>query len=306
MPITTMPINKKEEKIEFFLTEPFFSFDDVVLSDETVSEIQQILALYSYSKLIFESWGLGTVIKNQRKISINLYGNSGTGKTMTAHAIAKSMNKKLLIVNYAEIESKFVGETSKNIVRLFDYACQNDAVILFDEADALLSKRVTSMQSAADVSVNQTRNVLLKILDEYQGIVIFTTNFISNFDSAFLRRIFAHIRFDLPNKEMRIKLWKHYLVEQFPLVEEKNGLIEKLSESKNISGCDISNAILKTAIYIAVNKKRGACYEDLKRELDNILKTKREYDWGDYSVSERKVSAEYVKEQIKRDNNGVV
>ena len=103
-------------------------------------------------------------------------------KRWRANAIASQLGFKLLRVNYADIESKFVGETSKNLERLFSIAKEKHAVLLFDEADALLSKRVTDMTSATDVSVNQTRSVLLTLLDGYDGMVIFTTNFISNYD----------------------------------------------------------------------------------------------------------------------------
>lgn len=88
---------------------------------------------------------------------------------MCAHAIAKELNKKIICVNYADIESKYVGETSKNLTSLFDYAKENDFVIFFDEADALLSKRVTNMSSSTDVSVNQTRSVLLTFVNDSLG-----------------------------------------------------------------------------------------------------------------------------------------
>ena len=93
-------------------------------------------------------------------------------------------------------------------------------MIFFDEADALLSKRVTNMTSATDVSVNQTRSVLLTLLNDYRGVIIFATNFISNFDSAFMRRIRHHIEFHLPGKEMREKLWRFYITSKMPVDEE--------------------------------------------------------------------------------------
>ena len=133
---------------------------------------------------------------------------------MSAHAIASALGKKLICVNYADIESKYVGETSKNLTRLFNDPNNRDDIIFFDEADALLSKRVTDMSSATDVSVNQTRSVLLTLLNSYEGMVIFATNFISNYDSAFMRRIHYHIRFNLPNAELRKKLWAHYIPEK--------------------------------------------------------------------------------------------
>ncbi len=251
MPIKHTPIDRTEKPEtsakkgkEFQLSEPIYSFDDVVLDEKVRREINHILAMVKYRELLYETWNLKSVFPVQRSISINLYGPSGTGKTMTAHAIANEFGKKMLLVSYAEIESKFVGETSKNLVALFDFARQSEAVLVFDEADALLSKRVTSMNNATDVSVNQTRNVLLKLLDEYQGIVIFTTNFITNYDSAFFRRILGHIEFPLPDKESRKLIWEHYLVNELPLDSPKDEVAEILSCIENATGADISNAVL--------------------------------------------------------------
>lgn len=229
MPIDPNAIVPKNEQrtsksslCTFSLSDPLFTFDDIVLPEDTLREIKDTCSLIKHSKTIFEDWNLGTVLKKHSCLSFNLYGESGTGKTVTAHAISSYLEKKIVLVNYADIESKYVGETSKNLVNLFAFALENNAVIIFDEADALLSKRVTSMSSASDVSVNQTRNVLLHLLDGYTGIVLFTTNFVSNYDSAFYRRILAHIKFDLPNKAMREKIWLHFLVDAFPIDEDKN------------------------------------------------------------------------------------
>ncbi len=258
MPIDPNAIVPKNEQrtsksslCTFSLSDPLFTFDDIVLPEDTLREIKDTCSLIKHSKIIFEDWNLGTVLKKHSCLSFNLYGESGTGKTVTAHAISSYLEKKIVLVNYADIESKYVGETSKNLVNLFAFALENNAVIIFDEADALLSKRVTSMSSTSDVSVNQTRNVLLHLLDGYNGIVLFTTNFVSNYDSAFYRRILAHIKFDLPNKAMREKIWLHFLVDAFPIDEDKNVMAEKLSSIDGLSGSDISNCMLRTAIHIA-------------------------------------------------------
>ena len=134
---------------DVMLTEPRYRFSDIVLSEEAKAALKELLSLQKNKKLIFDQWGLGAVFPDRKSFTVNLYGPSGTGKTMTAHALAAKLGKKLIIADYSELESKFVGETSKNIVRLFRYAEKHDAVLLFDEADALLSKRVTGMFSAS-------------------------------------------------------------------------------------------------------------------------------------------------------------
>lgn len=289
---------KTEPKVDFYISEPKYSLDDVILSETVKKEIERIISYLKHYDKIFNEWNLQSVIKHHN-LSVNLYGESGTGKTMTAHAIAKMLNKKIVIVNYAEIESKYVGETSKNLVSLFKFAKENDVVILFDEADALLSRRVTAMHSATDVSVNQTRNTLLKILDDYDGIIFFTTNFIQNFDSAFMRRIFGHVKFDMPNKEARYSLWNHYLLDTIPC-EDREAIIESISEIEGVTGADISTSVLKAAIDAVCKEPACVTYELLHGILQETLKTKKAVN-DNFEITTRKVSEEYALSQINKE-----
>lgn len=289
---------KTEPKVDFYISEPKYSLDDVILSETVKKEIERIVSYLKYYDKIFNEWNLQSVIKHHN-LSVNLYGESGTGKTMTAHAIAKMLNKRIVIVNYAEIESKYVGETSKNLVSLFKFAKENDAIILFDEADALLSRRVTAMHSATDVSVNQTRNTLLKILDDYDGIIFFTTNFIQNFDSAFMRRIFGHVKFDMPNKEARYSLWNHYLLDTIPC-EDREAIIESISEIEGVTGADISTSVLKAAIDAVCKEPACVTYELLHGILQETLKTKKAVN-DNFEITTRKVSEEYALSQINKE-----
>lgn len=288
---------KNEAKVDFYISEPKYSLDDVILSETVKREIERIVLYFKYNDKIFKEWNLQSVIK-QHNLSVNLYGESGTGKTMTAHAIAKMLNKKIVIVNYAEIESKYVGETSKNLVSLFKFAKENDAVILFDEADALLSRRVTTMHSAADVSVNQTRNTLLKILDDYDGIIFFTTNFIQNFDTAFIRRIFSHVKFEMPNRETRLALWKHYLLDTIPC-DDRNFVIEKIGDVEGVTGADISTSVLKAAIDAVCSEPACITYELLSGIVEEIIKAKKAVN-DNYEITTRKVSQQYALSQINK------
>lgn len=280
----------------FLLTQPNYELSDIVLQEQQLSAIEEVLSLSRYENLIYRTWGLETVIKRGRGLKVNLFGSPGTGKTMVAHAIAKELDKPLLEVSYAEIESKFVGETSKNLVALFRTAETESAVLLFDEADALLSKRVTDMQSSSDVSVNQTRSVLLKLLDAYEGICLFTTNFIKNYDPAFLRRITRHIQFPLPDEAQRVKLWEHYLVATLPCEADIPQLAAK---SQGLSGSDIANAVLNAAIRGAArkaNKIPTAYFEEAIRE---ILAAKQANSGLEAAVSTREVSEEYAKQMMQ-------
>ena len=255
-----MPINPKKasdapkvEKMEpveeiFIPEEPKWSLDEIILPDDVKNQILDVATYADNSHRVFELWGFKKTHKFSRRIGINLYGAPGTGKTMAAHAIAKNLGRKILIVNYADIESKFVGETPKNIRKAFEAAQKSNSILFFDEADAILSKRVTNMTQAVDVSVNQTRSVMLMLMNEYQDFIIFATNFIENFDAAFMRRISMHIKFSLPDEACRKRLWRMYT----PLEVPNNLDFDELAKKFNgISGSDISNAILNAAFKAA-------------------------------------------------------
>ncbi len=291
----------KKPTVEFQLSDPKYSMDDLIVTDKVRDELKTIIEAERCWKQVFDDWGLGSVMADRRNLFVNLYGDPGTGKTMAAHAIARSLNKKMICVNYAEIESKYVGETSKNLNKLFKTAPENDAIIFFDEADAFLSKRVTNMSSSTDVSVNQTRSVLLTLLNDYKGIVIFATNFISNYDVAFMRRIHYHVRFELPNRELREKLWRRYIPERMPTDVNIASISEKYG---GISGSDISTAVLKAALKSARLGTGCVKNEFVEEAISSIISSKQENT--SVTVTKRNVSEEYALSQIKKANGGVL
>ena len=244
-------IKKPEEENVFIPEEPRYSLDDIILAQATKDQILDVATYAENSQLVFDTWGFSKTHKYSKRVGINLYGAPGTGKTMAAHAIAKQLGKKILIVNYADIESKYVGETPKNIRKAFEAAKNSGSILFFDEADAILSKRVTNMTQAVDVSVNQTRSVMLMLMNEYQDFIIFATNFISNFDPAFMRRISMHVKFELPDVECRKKLWAMYIPKEFAAQFENLDIDELAEKFDGLSGSDISNAVLNAAFKAA-------------------------------------------------------
>lgn len=278
-----MPINPKHaadapksEKIEvadeiFIPEEPKWSLDEIILPDDVKNQILDVATYADNAHRVFELWGFKKTHKFSRRIGINLYGEPGTGKTMAAHAIAKNLGRKILIVNYADIESKFVGETPKNIRKAFEAAKKTNSILFFDEADAILSKRVTNMTQAVDVSVNQTRSVMLMLMNEFQDFIIFATNFIENFDAAFMRRISMHIKFNLPDLECRKRLWRMYT----PLEVPNNIDFDEIAKKYDgISGSDISNAILNAAFKAARLKVDELDKKLVFEAVENILASK--------------------------------
>ena len=214
---------------------------------------------------------------------------------MAAHAIAKYLGRKILIVSYADIESKYVGDTPKNIRKAFETAKETNSILFFDEADAILSKRVTNMSSAHDVSVNQTRSVMLMLMNDYQDFVIFATNFIENFDPAFMRRISTHIEFILPDFECRKRLWQNYLLPTLP----NNANIDELAQTyEGVSGSDIANAVLMAAFKTARRKTELVEHNTLCEAVEEILSGKNANKG--VTVTRRIVSEDYVKEQMAK------
>ena len=285
----------KTPKIEFYPEEPKYSFDEIILPEAVKEKIFDVADYAENSHRVFEVWGLKSVFKQSKRIGINLYGAPGTGKTMAAHAIAKHLGRKILAVNYADIESKFVGETPKNIRSAFEAAEATNSILFFDEADAILSKRVTNMASATDVSVNQTRSVMLMLMNDYQDFVIFATNFIENFDPAFMRRISTHIEFPLPDLDCRKKLWSHYILPTMP----NNINIDELAAAyEGISGSDIANAVLMAAFKAARLNASEVDHKIVCEMIEATLASKNANQG--ITVEKRPVSEEYVKEQVSK------
>ena len=260
-----------EPEIVFVPEEPKYTLDDIILPQSVRDEIMDVATYADNAHLVFEMWGFKKTHKFSKRIGINLYGPPGTGKTMAAHAIAKQLGRKILIVNYADVESKYVGETPKNLRKVFDAGKATNSILFFDEADAILSKRVTNMTQAVDVSVNQTRSVMLMLMNEYQDFIIFATNFIENFDPAFMRRISMHVKFELPDVDCRRRLWKMYIPEKFSDSINVDMLAEKYD---GISGSDISNAMLNAAFKAARQGVNGPNEKLICEAVENILDSK--------------------------------
>lgn len=286
----------KVSRVPVFQTQsPQYTFQDIILNHSTYEAIQDVLALYEKKDLLFVEWGLEATHKMQNRAGINLYGSPGTGKSMAAHAIANQLGRKILTVDYSQIESKFVGETAKNLVSMFDYAKESGAVIFFDEADALLSRRVTNMSNSTDVSVNQTRSVLLMLVNEYDDLILFASNFITNYDPAFMRRISAHVKFDLPDEDSRLKLWRLYIPQRMPTDVDIPALAKKYSD---ISGADISGAVLNASLHAARVNADVVFHGFFEEAIERIIQSKADNSNLGELVSKRAVSEEYVKKQF--------
>ena len=272
---------------------PRRSLEDLVISQSLRESIGAALNQISFADELYSptGWNLQSVDPYGPRTSLNLYGPPGTGKSFCAEAIASNLGKSIIKVNYADIQSKYPGDTEKAIASVFTTAKETDSVIFFDEADAILSKRLFQQDAAVDVSVNSIRAVMLLQLDVFSGIVIFATNSFENFDKAFIRRILAHIQFELPSQEERLDLWNNLLPNQVPRSDDVD--LEWLSSiSEGLAGGDILN-IVKLAAGRAI-QRRGDTWKLLRKDLlsasDEVRRAKEQNQL--MSETEREISTD--------------
>ena len=249
---------------------PRRTFNDVILPDKTIRALDQALAQVTSHDLIFRQWGLGERHPTGLALAFNFAGPSGTGKTICAEAIAHALGRRMLKVRYTEVESMWLGETPKNVAAVFRTAREENAVLFFDEADAIASRRSTSLEEGVQREMNTVVNVLLQELERFNGVVIFATNVASNFDPAFERRIRTHVLFEMPGPEEREKIWRVQLSPKTPLDDGVD--FPQLARTYDSSGGDIRNAVLKAALAAAAEPGDDALKCITHRHLDEAMR----------------------------------
>jgi SpoVK/Ycf46/Vps4 family AAA+-type ATPase len=250
----------------FLPTTPRYGFEQIILPDETRKTIFDALNVIKHKDLVYKTWGFEQIDSKPRSV-LNFYGPPGTGKTMCAHAIAKHLSKPLLALNYSEIESKYVGDAPKNLKKAFDTAKELNAVMFFDEADSFLGKRIENVSQGAEQALNSLRSQMLILLEDFEGVVLFATNLVTNFDKAFNSRILANIKLDLPNKEARAEIIKVSLPPFMPKERDftDEEILEISEKIDGFAGREIKNAILSMLL-----KKAGESGEESVFVIDDL------------------------------------
>jgi SpoVK/Ycf46/Vps4 family AAA+-type ATPase len=250
----------------FLPVTPRYNFEQIIMPEETKKTIFDALNVIKHKDLVYKTWGFEKIDSKPRSV-LNFYGPPGTGKTMCAHAIAKHLSKPLLALNYSEIESKYVGDAPKNLKKAFDTAKELNAVMFFDEADSFLGKRIENVSQGAEQALNSLRSQMLILLEDFEGVVLFATNLVTNFDKAFNSRILANIKLDLPNKEARAEIIKVSLPPFMP--KERDFTDEEILEiSENIDG--FAGREIKNAILAMLLKKAGESGEESVFVIDDL------------------------------------
>ncbi|WP_036774162.1 ATP-binding protein [Photorhabdus australis] len=242
---------------------PERSFNDLVISDTLAQQLKEIIAAIHYRDQIMAT-GFQEKIGYGTGISALFYGESGTGKTMAAEVIAGHLGVDLIKVDLSTVVNKYIGETEKNISRIFDLAEADSGVLFFDEADALFGKR-SETKDAQDRHANIEVSYLLQRLENYPGLVILATNNRSHLDSAFNRRFTFITRFTYPDEMLRKKMWQTIWPEQLKLSDELD--LEHLAKRADLTGANIRNI----ALLASMLAKHDHCEQIENKHIDRAV-----------------------------------
>lgn len=251
---TETPKATRSETIGY-VKEPEYKFEDVELTEETKEKVVFFLQALKGNSL--EKLGVSQRIKKGLGTTFLFFGPPGTGKSMLAEAVASYVGKKVLVVEYPKIMDRWVGETDKNITRIFRSAEEEDLVVLLDEADTLFYNRSFAFEEHDIRFVNE----MLQELEKFKGIIILTTNMDVLLDPALERRLSLKIKFELPSKELRLKIWQSHIPDKVKVAQGVD--FEMLAAKYDFSGGNIKNAVLNAIRKIASKSSDTLTLEDL-------------------------------------------
>lgn len=247
------------------LIETNLDWENLVLQKKTLDHIMEIQSWLQYQHTLMKDWGLSGKVKPGYRVLF--YGAPGTGKTLTATLLGKYTGRDVYRIDLSLVVSKYIGETEKNLSRLFDKAANKEWILFFDEADAIFGKR-TSVRDAHDKYANQEVSYLLQRIESHPGLVILASNLKSNLDTAFTRRFQSMIEFEMPGAAERLTLWNDILPKNVTL--HKEIAIDQIARTYNLSGANIVNVVqfacLKTAEEKRTEISRQHLIEGIRKE----------------------------------------
>lgn len=279
--ISVQLISGKAEKVLGNITYPTVRLDDLKVPDEMRTVLEQICCSAMKGYRLYEEWGLGQQYPYGRAVTVMLSGPPGTGKTMTAQVIANELGLPLYQVDLSSVMDKYIGETEKHLEQIFSYAEKTNVILFFDEADALFGKR-GEVTDSKDRYANMEVAYILQRIEQFEGIVILSTNLYSNIDKAFLRRMKYVLKYRMPDETIRRSIWENCLPgEQFR--EELD--VAYLAAQFEFTGGMIKNVVLNACV--------AAVHGGEKLSMEHLLQAIRtEYEkmewpatagmWGEY------------------------
>ncbi|MEM9005870.1 MAG: ATP-binding protein [Cyanobacteria bacterium P01_F01_bin.86] len=242
--------------------EPRVTWDDLVLSEETTDSLQQVISQVRQRATVYDTWQMGGRGRRGLGITAMFHGGPGTGKTTAAELIARELNLDLYRIDLSAIVSKYIGETEKNLAKIFTAAEAAGAILQFDEADAIIGKR-SEVSDARDRYANMEVSYLLQRMEAYPGLAVLTTNLPNALDAAFLRRIRFSIEFKFPSYKERLQIWQR-------VYRNKSVPIEDL-DPKRLAAIDLTGAMIRNvalgAAFLAADEDSGVTMEHMVRSL---------------------------------------
>ena len=261
---------------------PHYTWVDIVLPRDKLQQLREICSYVKYRHIVYHEWGFGRKLSLGKGLNVLFSGPSGTGKTMASDIIGNELKLDLYKIDLSCVVSKYIGETEKNLARIFKEAETSNAILFFDEADALFGKR-SEVRDSHDRYANIEINYLLQKMEEHEGIVILATNFRKNMDDAFTRRIHFSVDFPFPDEEYRLKIWRNIFPRE--TTRSKDIDYEFLAKRFNLSGGNIKNIALNAA-FLAAEKSKKIGMEHIiqatKREFQKMGKLCAQSDFGKY------------------------
>ena len=229
---------------------PRYTWDDIVLPADQTAQLREIAGHLRYRALVHETWGFDAKLAMGKGINVLFAGAPGTGKTMAADVLAGTLGLDLYRIDLSTVVSKYVGETEKNLARIFAEAITSNAILFFDEADALFGKR-TQVRDAHDRYANVEISYLLQRMEEYEGLVILATNMRQNIDEAFVRRLHFMVELPLPDATDRRRIWERIWPTATPRDPDLD--LGLLAERVEVAGGNIRNIALASAFLAAAD-----------------------------------------------------
>ena len=227
-----------------------YSWSDIVLPEDQISQLREICDQARLRHVVYTQWGFERKLSRGRGLNVLFHGPPGTGKTMAAEVIAHELGIDLYGIDLSQVVSKYIGETEKNLDRIFGAAQNSNAILFFDEADALFGKR-SEVKDSHDRYANIEIGYLLQKMEEYEGVAILATNLRQNLDEAFLRRLHSVVEFPFPDEEYRRRVWEVTFPAGAPVGEDVN--FSLLAREVKLAGGNIKNIALAAAFYAAAD-----------------------------------------------------
>lgn len=230
--------------------EPRATWDDIVLPADAIAQLRELCDRVDQRDRVFDDWGLGRKLSRGRGTTVLFSGGSGTGKTMAAEVIANALELELYRIDLARVVSKYIGETEKNLERVFAAAEKSNAILFFDEAEALFGKR-SEVKDSHDRYANIEIAYLLQKMEDHEGLTILATNMADALDEAMARRLAFHVYFPFPDESARVRLWERAWPAETPVASDVDRC--SLARELRLSGGGIRNVALGAAFLAAGN-----------------------------------------------------